>query len=76
MLNTQIPTRAVAVTPSATTNQSGSALYVGGVGNVNLLTEGGDNIVFTAVPAGTTLIIGFAKVLAALTTATLMVRMF
>lgn len=73
-LNSQIPFRAAAVTPSDSTELFGHALYVGGGGNVALLTEGGDTVVFSAVPAGTTIVQRFTKVLATNTTATLLVR--
>lgn len=73
-LNTQIPFRAAAVTPSDSTELFGHALYVGGGGNVALLTEGGDTVVFVSVPAGTTIVQRFTKVLAANTTATALVR--
>lgn len=73
-LNSQIPFRAVAVTPSDSTEIFGHALYVGVGGNVAMLTEGGDTVTFTAVPAGTTLVQRFTKVLATGTTASALVR--
>lgn len=72
-LNSQIPSNASAVTPSATADNFGVALYVGGAGNVVLETEGGQTVTFTAVPAGSTIVQRFAKVLTA-TTATNLVR--
>jgi hypothetical protein len=69
------PINAAAVTPNDTVSQSGVALYVGGVGNVTLVTEGGDTVLFTAVPAGTVLNIRFIRINSTGTTATLMVRM-
>jgi len=35
--------------------QTGAFLYVGGTGNVSIVTLGGDTIIFNGVPAGTTL---------------------
>lgn len=57
--------RAAAVTPSDTANipsvsgpagetvNNGCTLYVGGLGDVRVLTAGGDTVEFTNVPAGT-----------------------
>ncbi len=57
--------RAAAVTPSDTVNipsvsgpsgetiNNGCTLYVGGTGDVRVLTAGGDTVEFTNVPAGT-----------------------
>lgn len=74
--NYQVPSRALAVTKSDTTMISGSALYVGGAGDVALKTEGGDTVTFVGVQAGTTLVIRFTQVLSTNTTATNMVRMW
>jgi len=49
------------------------ALYVGGVGNVTLIGLDGNSVLFTAVPAGTTLNVGFTRIMATGTTATLLV---
>lgn len=73
MLNSQIPTNAAAVTPSDTADNFGVALYVGGAGNVVLKTEAGQTVIWTAVPAGTTIVQRFTNVMAA-TTATGLVR--
>lgn len=62
-----------AVTPNDTTQLRFSALWVGGVGNVQLKTEKGTVIVLTAVPAGTLLRIRGTLVMAASTTATLII---
>lgn len=72
-LNSQIPSKAAAVTPSDSTEIFGHALYVGGGGNVVLFTEGGQTVTWTGVPGGTTIVQRFTKVLAA-TTATALVR--
>jgi hypothetical protein len=49
----------------------GCFLYVGGTGNVSVVTIGGDTIVFNGVPAGTTLPIQVVKLRSTGTTATL-----
>lgn len=75
-LNSQIPSRADAVTPSDTAETFGVAIYVGGAGNVALLTEGGQTVTFTAPPVGATIAVRFTKVLATGTTATNLVRLW
>lgn len=54
-----------------TIGNAGCMLYVGGAGNVNVLTIGGDEIVFNAVPAGTILPVQVLKLYSQATTATL-----
>jgi hypothetical protein len=49
----------------------GCSLYVGGTGNVSVITIGGDQITFNGVPAGTTLPVQVLKLRATNTTATL-----
>jgi hypothetical protein len=49
----------------------GCFLYVGGTGNVSIVTIGGDIITFNGVPAGTTLPIQVVKLRSTGTTATL-----
>ena len=49
----------------------GCFLYVGGTGNVSVITEGNDLITFNGVPAGTTLPIQVIRLRATGTTATL-----
>jgi hypothetical protein len=71
-LNSQIPVNAQAVTPSDTTSQPGTSIYVGGPGNLVLITEGGQTTTF-AVLAGATIVQRFVRVAAA-TTATGLVR--
>lgn len=64
----------VAITPSDTVSQGAfRALYVGGVGNVTMIGLDGNSVLFTAVPAGTFLQVGFTKIMATGTTATVMV---
>lgn len=74
--NFQVPNRAVAVTPSDTTEVFASAVYVGGGGNLSVITEGGDTVTFSNVPAGTTLVIRVTRIRSTSTTATNIVRMW
>lgn len=55
---------------------TGAFLYVGGTGNVSVITIGGDQITFNGVPAGTTLPIQVLKLRATGTTATLVNAMW
>ena len=64
---------AKAVTPSDTNAQSYRAIYVGGAGNVAVVTEGGDTVTFTAPPVGSIIPVSVQKVMATNTTATLLV---
>jgi len=63
---------AVAITKSDTETNVFSGIYVGGAGNVTVVTEEGTTVTFTAPPVGTILPIRTQKVTAA-TTATLLV---
>lgn len=54
----------------------GFFLYVGGTGNVSVITIGGDQIIFNAVPAGTTLPIQVARLRLTSTTATNVLGLF
>jgi len=51
-------------------------LYVGGAGNVALEGGDGEQVTFSAVPAGTILPVSPAKVLSTGTTATLIVALY
>lgn len=64
---------AVAITPSDTAGNSFSAIYVGGAGNVAVITEGGNTVTFTAPPVGSIIPIRTQKVLSTGTTATLLI---
>jgi hypothetical protein len=77
--------RAAAVTPSDTvnipsvsggTNDEGCILYIGGAGNIKVLTIGGDEVVFASVPAGTTLQVRVRRVFATGTAATNIVALW
>jgi hypothetical protein len=63
---------AVAVSPSDSVNLAtpSRSLYVGGAGNVTVVTVGGQTITFTAVPAGSILPIQATRVNQTATTAT------
>lgn len=52
------------------------ALWVGGAGNVNVITADGDTTLFSAVPAGTILPVQCQSVQATSTTATLIVALY
>ena len=72
--------RAAAVTPSdtvnipslasATTINNGCVLYIGGAGDLRVLTAGGDDVTFTGVLAGTFLPVQVVRVFNSTTTAT------
>jgi hypothetical protein len=64
-----------AITPHDTNplTKSTRAIYVGGAGNIVLVTSGGDTLTFTAVPVGTILPVEAKIVKATSTTATLLV---
>lgn len=51
---------------------TGCYLYVGGAGNISVITIGGDQITFNSVPAGTVLPIQVRQVRSTSTTATLL----
>lgn len=74
--NSQSFAHAAAVTTSDTADNPGAALYVGGAGNVSLVTEGGETTTFTAPPVGSVLYVRFTKVRATGTTATNLVRLW
>jgi len=64
----------VAIVPSDTVQAGGPfrALYVGGAGHVTLVGLDGNVALFSTVPAGTVLEVGFVRVNATGTGATLM----
>jgi hypothetical protein len=80
--------RAAAVTPSDTANipsvsgpagetvNNGCVLYVGGLGDVRVLTAGGDDVVFSALPAGTFVPVNVVRVFSTNTTATNLVALW
>jgi hypothetical protein len=71
--------RAFVVTPSDSTvlsltdgsiMENGYVLYIGGTGNVAVVTLGGDSVTFVGVPAGAFLPVLVTKVMSTNTTAT------
>jgi len=64
--------QAAAVTPSNSVNlpTASKRLWIGGAGNVALVTVGGASVTYNNVPAGTYLYVRAAQVLATGTTAT------
>jgi len=52
------------------------ALYVGGAGDVKVVTVGGSTVIFSAVPAGTILPVAVVRVFSTGTTATSLVGMW
>jgi hypothetical protein len=62
-----------AITPSDIVGNTFRAIYVGGAGNVSVVTAGGDTVTFTAPPVGTIIPIETQLVRATGTTATLLI---
>lgn len=75
--NSDVYTKAVAVTPNDSTVVNARALYIGGAGNVTIKTDAAATAVtFTAPPVGTVLKVQAHQVMATNTTATLIVALF
>ena len=77
--NTAPGVDARAVTPNDTTALVGGqcrALYVGGAGNLAVITAGGSSVTFTAINAGTILPVAVTHVLLTGTTATSIVAIW
>lgn len=55
---------------------NGCVLYVGGLGDVRVLTAGGDDVVFSALPAGTFVPVNVVRVFSTNTTATNLVALW
>lgn len=76
--------RAAAVTPSDTVNipaitggtNNGCVLYVGGAGNLKVLTVGGDEVTLVAVPAGSFIPVHVLRVFSTGTTASSIVALW
>jgi hypothetical protein len=76
--------RAAAVTPSDTVNipavtggtNNGCVLYVGGDGDLKVLTIGGDEVTLVAVPAGSFIPVQVLRVFSTGTTATSIVALW
>lgn len=69
-LSSLTPDTAQAITKSDTDPNVFCQLYVGGAGDVKVVTENGDTVTFSAVPVGTILPIRVKQVLSTGTTAT------
>lgn len=63
------------VTPSDTTQINFRALYIGSAGNVTVIAESGESILFTAPPIGTIIPIRGQKVMATGTTVATLVAL-
>ena len=74
----QYPAGAFAITPSDTVNlQNVAVVYVGGAGNIKVMTANGDTVVFNGVLAGTVLPVQVLRVYATGgTTATYLVGIY
>lgn len=66
----QIGDRAGSITPSDTAANNWSYLYVGGAGNIALVTEGGDSITLSSIPVGSWVWVRTSRVKSTGTTAT------
>jgi hypothetical protein len=75
---TGVATKGFSVTPSDSVNftTEARALYVGGTGNVSLVTIEGDVLVFNSVPAGSILPVATRRVNSTNTTATNMLGIY
>ncbi len=68
---------AAEITPGASPMANVSrGIYIGGAGNLSLITVAGTTVVFSSVPAGTVLTIMATHILATNTTATNIVSMW
>lgn len=74
-LSARVPDTASAITTSDSAPNVFTRLYIGGAGDVAVVTEAGNTVTFTAVPVGTQLDIRVKQVLATGTTATNIVGM-
>lgn len=71
------PGGAVAITPSNTVNLANpSVVYVGGSGNVRVLTAQGDDVTFNNLPAGVVIPVQVIRVYATSTTAVNLVGIY
>ena len=70
MLNSQVPSKAVAITPSDAGSASFTSLHCGDAGTVTIQPEGGGIPVQFTVPAGGYVVCRGTKVLATGTTCT------
>lgn len=52
------------------------ALWIGGAGNINVITQGGETVLISGIQAGTLIPIRVSRVLSTNTTATLIVNLY
>lgn len=71
-----IASSAVAVTPSDDADNTYSYLYVGGSGDLSVITEAGDEVVLSGIPAGSYVWLRVSKVMDTGTGATDIVGFF
>lgn len=73
-----VATRAAAITPSDSVSLTvfPRAIYIGGAGNVSVLTLGGDTVTFSGLAAGSILPVRVQRVNATSTTATNLVAIW
>lgn len=64
---------AVNITPSDVDDHNLNGIYVGGTGNVNVVTDAGTTVLFSACPVGTKIELLIKRVKSTSTTATLIV---
>ena len=71
------PGGATSITPSDTVNlTTPSVVYVGGLGNVQVTTAQGDQVVFLGLSAGQVIPVQVIRVWSTLTTATSLLRIY
>ncbi len=76
LLATRPASHAAAVTPNDSTEFQCNAFYVGGTGNVAVVTIDGDSVTFNSVPAGAVIPVQCKKIMSTGTTATNIVRLW
>lgn len=69
-INSMTATDAASVTPSDTAYNEAIALYIGGAGDVSVVTEEGTTVTFAGAQAGTIIPVRVQKVRSTSTTAT------
>lgn len=70
MVTGQIAAKAASITPSDTAPNIYSYIYVGGTGDLTLVTEGGNTVTLVSLPVGSWVWVRTFKVKATDTTAT------
>jgi len=72
------PNRAAAITPHATNELSyvTNAIWVGGAGNLQIVTEGGDEVILVGATVGSLIPVRAKRVISTSTTATNLVALW